>query len=90
MDLKSTRAIIDAIHAGELDDVPTQRDEVFGFEIPTECPNVSPEILLPRNTWENAEDYDNQAKKLGGLFNKNFEKYKEESSKEIVNAGPKV
>ena len=90
IDLKSTRAIIDAIHAGELDDVQTQTDEVFGFEIPTECPNVSSEILLPRNTWENPEDYDKQAAKLGGLFNKNFQKYKEESNKEIISAGPNV
>lgn len=90
MDLKSTRSIIDAIHAGELDNVPTQTDEVFGFETPTECPNVNSEILLPRNTWENPEDYDKQAAKLGGLFHKNFQKYKEESSQEIINAGPKV
>ncbi len=90
MDLKSTRAIIDAIHAGKLDGVATETDQVFGVEIPTECPNVDSEILLPRNTWEDGEAYDAQAKKLGRLFNKNFEKYKEESSDEIINAGPNV
>ncbi|NBC64559.1 MAG: phosphoenolpyruvate carboxykinase (ATP) [Bacteroidetes bacterium] len=90
MDLKSTRAIIDAIHAGKLDDVPTQTDEVFGFEIPTECPNVDSEILLPRNTWKDPEAYDKQAFKLGGLFNDNFKKYIEESSPEIIEAGPNV
>lgn len=90
MDLKSTRAIINAIHAGELDDAPTIEDEVFGFDIPTECPNVKSEILLPRNTWENPEEYDKQAEKLGKLFAKNFEKYKEGSSEAIIKAGPKV
>lgn len=90
MDLKSTRAIINAIHGGKLDDVPTQTDEVFGFEIPTECPNVDSEILLPRNTWEDPEAYDKQAVKLGGLFNDNFKKYQEESSPEIIKAGPNV
>ncbi len=90
IDLKSTRAIIDAIHTGTLDDVATETDSVFGFEIPTECPNVSADILIPRNTWGNASEYDAQAKKLGGLFNENFEKYKKESSKEIINAGPKI
>ncbi|NBC66204.1 MAG: phosphoenolpyruvate carboxykinase (ATP) [Bacteroidetes bacterium] len=90
MDLKSTRAIINAIHAGQLDDVPTQTDDVFGFEIPTECPNVNSEILLPRNTWKDPEAYDTQAIKLGGLFNDNFKKYEEESSPEIIEAGPNV
>ncbi|NBC04096.1 MAG: phosphoenolpyruvate carboxykinase (ATP) [Bacteroidetes bacterium] len=90
MDLKSTRAIINAIHGGKLDDVPTQTDEVFGFEIPTECPNVDSEILLPRNTWKDPEAYDKQAVKLGGLFNDNFKKYQEESSPEIIEAGPNV
>lgn len=90
IDLKSTRAIIDAIHAGKLDNVETAKDDVFGFEIPTECPNVNPDILQPRNTWEEPAAYDAQAKKLGALFNKNFEKYKEDSSEEIINAGPKA
>lgn len=88
--LKNTRGIINAIHAGDLDNVPTETDNVFGFEVPTECPNVEQEILLPGKTWENPEEYDKQARKLGTLFNKNFEKYTEESSEEILNAGPKI
>lgn len=90
IDLKSTRAIINAIHAGNLDNVSTERDNVFGFEIPVECPQVSSDILLPRNTWNNPEAYDKEARKLGNLFIKNFEKYKDESSDEIIMAGPDV
>ncbi|MDX1531588.1 MAG: phosphoenolpyruvate carboxykinase (ATP), partial [Rhodothermales bacterium] len=51
MPLKYTRAIIDAIHDGSLADAPTETDPVFGFEVPTACPNVPDEILQPRNTW---------------------------------------
>ena len=90
INLKNTRSIIDAIHNGSLDNVSTETDQVFGVEIPTECPNVPSEILLPRNTWDKPEDYDAQAKKLGNLFIKNFEQYKEDSSEEIYNAGPKI
>jgi len=89
IDLKSTRAIIQAIHEGKLDEVETVQDEVFGFEIPTSCPEVSSEILQPRNTWESDNEYDVQAAKLGKLFDKNFEQYKADSSEEIINAGPK-
>jgi phosphoenolpyruvate carboxykinase (ATP) len=90
IDLKNTRSIIDAIHDGTIDDAATEMDEVFGFEIPKDCPDLPSKILLPRQTWDNPEDYDKQALKLGKLFNDNFEKYKEESSEEIINAGPNV
>ena len=90
IDLKHTRSIVNSILNGELDHVPTETDQVFGIEIPTECPNVPSDILLPRNTWDNPEDYDKQAKKLGNLFIENFEQYKGESSEVIYNAGPKI
>ncbi|REL24267.1 phosphoenolpyruvate carboxykinase (ATP) [Rhodohalobacter sp. SW132] len=90
IDLKSTRAIINAIHAGDLDDAPTVKDEVFGFEIPTECPDVKSDILIPKNTWDDVDAYNKQAEKLGNLFTKNFEKFEKESSEEIINAGPNV
>ena len=90
INLKNTRAIINAIHAGELDNVDSVKDEVFGFQIPTICPEVPSEILQPRNSWINKDEYDAQADKLANLFDKNFDKYKAESSKEIVNAGPKI
>jgi phosphoenolpyruvate carboxykinase (ATP) len=90
IDLKSTRAIIDAILSGKLETAETVQDDVFGVQIPKTCPNVSPEILIPKNTWDDPNAYDAQAKKLGSLFNNNFEKYKADSSMEIIKAGPNV
>jgi phosphoenolpyruvate carboxykinase (ATP) len=90
IDLKSTRAIINAIHSGSLKDVETAKDDVFGVQIPTSCDGVSSKILVPRNAWSDKGAYDEQAKKLGGLFNKNFKKYEDGSSDEILKAGPKV
>ncbi|MCG8585462.1 MAG: phosphoenolpyruvate carboxykinase (ATP), partial [Pirellulales bacterium] len=45
--LKYTRAIIDAIHSGELADAPTATDPIFGLEVPTQCPHVPRKILVP-------------------------------------------
>lgn len=90
INLKNTRGIINAILEGKLDNVATEKDDVFGIEIPTTCPDVPSEILIPRKAWKDASAYDAQAAKLGGLFNKNFEKYKAESSDAIIGAGPKV
>ncbi len=88
MPLPHTRAIIDAIHDGALTDVPTRTDDVFGFEVPTQCPGVPDEILIPRNTWDDTTAYDETARKLASLFNEHFEQYESGASEAIVAAGP--
>ncbi|MEZ4594971.1 MAG: phosphoenolpyruvate carboxykinase (ATP), partial [Chloroflexota bacterium] len=90
MKLSYTRAIIDAIHNGALDNVAYVTDPVFGLAIPTTCPNVPDELLIPKNTWSDGAAYDKQSEKLANLFIKNFEKYKAGSSEAIINAGPKL
>ncbi|MFZ0544823.1 MAG: phosphoenolpyruvate carboxykinase (ATP) [Candidatus Promineifilaceae bacterium] len=90
MKLKYTRSIIDAIHDGELDRVETHVDPIFNLAIPVSCPNVPAEVLIPKNTWADADAYDLQAHKLARLFQENFEKFKEGSSEAIINAGPTI
>lgn len=86
--LKYTRAIIDAIHQGELQSVNTVKDPDFGFEIPTSCPNVPSDLLIPKNTWENKEKHDEVKKKLVNLFRENFKKFESKVNQEILAAGP--
>jgi len=88
--LKYTRAIIDAIHNGDLNNVETRIDPTFGLAVPTSCPGVPDEILWPRDTWADGEAYEQQAARLAGLFHDNFEVFKEGSSEAITNAGPVV
>jgi phosphoenolpyruvate carboxykinase (ATP) len=90
MKLKFTRAIIDAIHSGELAKAKTVEDPIFGLQIPTECSGVPSEILQPRNTWADKEGYDRTAKKLAGMFQENFKKYADQASPAILGAGPRV
>ena len=61
---------------------------MFGFEIVTEVPDVLPEILRPRAAWADQAAYDATAKKLAGLFNKNFETYAKGASAEVKAAAP--
>jgi len=89
MKLRYTRAIIDAIHNGSLANAPTETDPVFGLEVPTLCEGVPSEILIPRNTWSDKVAYDRQANKVGALFRKNFEKYADKASAEVLAAAPK-
>lgn len=88
--LAYTRAIIDAIHSGELKNSETVKDAIFGVEIPTNCPNVPNEVLLPRASWKSTEAYDQQAQLLANLFVQNFKKFEEGCSPEIRMAAPKI
>ncbi len=88
--LKYTRAIIDAIHDGSLNDVEYVTDPLFGLAVPTTCPNVPDELLNPKDTWADKDAYDAQALKLARLFEQNFEKYKAGSSQAIIDAGPNL
>ncbi|HEX4591194.1 MAG TPA: phosphoenolpyruvate carboxykinase (ATP), partial [Gemmataceae bacterium] len=88
--LANTRAILDAIHAGTLAESGTRRDPIFGFEVVTACPGVSPEILWPRDTWGDGSAYDAAAKKLAGLFVDNFKKYESGAGAEVRAASPAI
>lgn len=88
--LAYTRAIIDGIHSGELRWTRTFTEEVFGLAIPTKCPGVPNDILIPRDVWHNDDSYNKSAQHLAGLFHKNFEKYRDQATPEICKAGPRV
>ena len=88
--LKYTRAIIHAIHSGKLSGVSFIKDEIFGFEIPAEVPEVPSDLLIPSNTWKNKDQYKAGAKHLASLFVENFKKFEAGCSPAIINAGPKV
>ena len=75
MKLAFTRAIVDAIHAGQLTDAPTTVDPIFGLHVVTSCPGVPTEILNPRQTWADPADYDATARKLAALFAENYAQF---------------
>ena len=89
--IPDTRGIIDAILDGSIKDAPTKKIPYFDFEVPTELPGVSTEILDPRDTYADAAEWDKKAQDLAGRFIKNFKKYEtNEAGKALVEAGPKL
>ena len=90
MSLKYTRAMITAAMKGELDNVEYKQHTVFGFMKPQTVPGVPFEVLNPRETWADKEEYDRKATDLAKLFVKNFEKYAEGTSEAIKSAAPKT
>ena len=90
MKLKYTRSIINAIQNGDFDNVETVIDPEFGMEVPTSCPDVPSEIMIPKNTWADKAAYDATKAKLVNLFQNNFKKFEAGVNTEILAAGPKV
>jgi phosphoenolpyruvate carboxykinase (ATP) len=90
MKLKYTRAMITAALDGKLDPVSFTPDPVFGVSIPAECPGVPAEVLNPVNTWEDKNAFKEKASYLAGLFRKNFEKYADGVTREVLDAAPVV
>jgi phosphoenolpyruvate carboxykinase (ATP) len=88
--LRFTRAMISAALEGQLDNVEYAEHPIFGLNFPTSCPNVPDEILNPKDTWADKEDYDRVSMDLAHRFNKNFEEFAAGCSNEILAGGPKV
>lgn len=88
MKIRYTRALLKAALDGSLNNVKFTRDPIFNVEVPSECPGVPVEILTPRNTWQNAADFEKTAYDLAARFNKNFQKYESQSTPEVIKAGP--
>jgi phosphoenolpyruvate carboxykinase (ATP) len=90
MKIAHTRAMVNAALNGLLVDVEYVIDHVFGIEVPTICPDVPTEVLMPRGTWSDGQAYDEQAGKLAAMFVENFKQFEAEVSEEVRAAAPRV
>jgi len=89
--LKYTRAILNAIHDGTLAQAKYETFDVFNLAVPTACPGVPSEILNPAKAWQgSATELKSEISDLAKLFVKNFDKYKDQASKEVISAGPAI
>jgi phosphoenolpyruvate carboxykinase (ATP) len=82
--------MIAAALESKLDNAEYELHPIFEFMMPTSCPGVPSEILNPRNTWADKDEYDAKAKDLAKQFIKNFEKYASGASEETAGAAPKI
>ena len=90
MALGHTRRMVAAALAGELDDVPTSPDPVFGLAVPASIEGVPSGVLSPRDAWSDPAAYDEQAGRLAAMFRKSFEAYASGVSEEVRAAGPRA
>ena len=89
--IKDTRAIIDAILDGSIENAETKMVPIFNFEVPTSLHDVNSSILDPRDTYDKLSDWNTKANDLASLFIKNFEQYTDNDQGEsLVKAGPQL
>jgi phosphoenolpyruvate carboxykinase (ATP) len=89
--IKDTRAIIDAILNGTIEEAPTTHLPLLNLTIPTSLPGVNEKLLDPRNTYLNVEEWEEKAIDLSKKYIDNFTQYIDtEEGKRLVNAGPQL
>lgn len=88
MPIKATRALLNAALEGRLDHVPMRTDANFGFAVPEAVEGVESKILNPRETWADKKAYDAMARKLVGMFVKNFAKFEAKVGADVKAASP--
>ncbi|KAJ1772200.1 Protein kinase C-like 1 [Coemansia sp. RSA 986] len=87
--LKYSRAIIDAIHSGELEKADYVNYGVFNLQIPTAVTNVPAKVLDPSQAWQgSAAEFDDTINKLAQLFQANFKEHADRATPEIITGGP--
>ncbi len=87
--LSYTRALVSAALQGNLAQAKFIPDPIFGVAVPEACPGIPSDLLFPRKTWKNSEEYDKRARHLARLFQENFKKFAAEVSEDVRQAGPK-
>ena len=87
--IKDTRAIIDAILDGSIEQAPAKNIPVFGLKVPTELPGTDAGILDPRDTYDDPAVWAEKAEDLAVRFIKNFDQYTDiDDGAALVAAGP--
>jgi phosphoenolpyruvate carboxykinase (ATP) len=87
--IRYTRAMLNAALEGKLDKVKYRKDKLFGFDVPTECPDVPSDVLDPSNAWGDKDLYWSRYDALASRYIENFKLFASGCSDDVINAGPK-
>jgi phosphoenolpyruvate carboxykinase (ATP) len=87
--IRHTRNLLNAALEGKLDSVDYRKDKLFGFDVPTQCPDVPADVLDPSESWGNKEEYWKKYDALAARYIENFKLFEAGCPPEITAAGPK-
>lgn len=95
MPIKATRALLNAVLDGKMDEVEFRKDPNFGFDVPVFVPalaeaGIDQTLLDPRATWADKDEYDATAAKLVDLFVNNFHPFAAHVDEGVRQAAPQA
>jgi phosphoenolpyruvate carboxykinase (ATP) len=92
MSIKDTRACINGILNGSINDAEFDTLPVFNLQFPKALDGIANnDILNPKNTWKSEEKLDETINSLAGEFIKNFNRYNGNGSEfDFSKAGPQL
>ena len=90
MPIKVTRKLLTAALDGSLRTAKFRTDPYFGFSVPTSVPGIEPHLLYPFKTWQNKSEFDETARKLVSMFQKNFVQFESHVDADVRDAQPEV
>ncbi|MBI1867539.1 MAG: phosphoenolpyruvate carboxykinase [Methylocystis sp.] len=90
MPIRLTRALLRAALNGSLAKTKFRADPSFGLLAPQSAPGIESDLLDPIKTWASKEEFAETAKKLVGMFRKNFVKFEPFVDRAVMGAQPGV
>jgi len=84
--IQLTRAMVRAIHDGRLKKASFRKDEIFGLDVPEQCPDVPSYVLDPSQSWDDKDKYNTEARKLAESFEKVYLEFKKDNATEEVSS----
>ena len=91
MSIKNTRACINGILDGNIENSEFETLPIFNLSIPKTLNGVDTDVLNPRNTWENKVEYDKASHQLADMYRENFKKYlTDDSDFDFTASGPEA
>ena len=92
MSIKDTRACINGILNGSINDAEFETLPIFNLQVPKTLEGIKDNsILNPKNTWDDEEKFDETLRDLASKFIENFDRYKDSGSDvDHAKAGPQL
>jgi len=91
MSIKNTRACINGILDGSINECEFDTTKTFRLQVPKTLNGVDTAVLNPRNAWDDKASFDQTRDKLAEMFIENFKRYNDDSSEfDYSAAGPRI
>lgn len=91
MSIKDTRACINAVLDGTINQSEFRTTNTFRLDVPCTLGDVDPKVLFPKDCWPDPKEFEVARDRLAQMFIDNFKKYQNEDSEfDYSAAGPKI